>query len=225
VARTKSLLENLGGCAVQGYRAPSYSIGAGNLWALRLLEETGHRYSASIYPIRHDLYGMPDAPRFAFTPEGCSELTKVPVTTILLAGSKCPCGGGGYFRLYPYAYSRWALRRVLEENDRFELVKTIPVDTGSPSTREPLEGVSLLIYEVHDRGVSKDGILELRLPVVGQTPRVPLRGLERGSPELVSSDQASPDTHMLEQSSPDALSTTEGDPPRMSFNISRQVQP
>ena len=69
-------------------------------------------YSSSIYPIHHDLYGMPDAPRFAFTPEGCRELIEVPVTTITLAGAKRPCGGGGYFRLYPYAYSRWALRRV-----------------------------------------------------------------------------------------------------------------
>jgi hypothetical protein len=101
------------------------------------------------------------------------------------------------------------LRRVLEEHDRFELVKPIPVDTGSPSTREPLEGVSLLIYEVQDRGAPKDGILEWPLPVVGQTRRVPLRGLEERSPEQVSRDHASPDIHMPDQSSPDALSTTE----------------
>lgn len=112
VARTKAALEDIGGCAIQGYRAPSYSIGACNLWALRVLEETGYRYSSSIYPIHHDLYGMPNAPRFAFTPEGCRRLVEVPVTTITLAGTKLPCGGGGYFRLYPYVYSRWALRRV-----------------------------------------------------------------------------------------------------------------
>ncbi|MGB5834339.1 MAG: XrtA system polysaccharide deacetylase [Thiohalocapsa sp.] len=112
VLRTKSMLEDLGGCTVQGYRAPSYSIGARNLWALRVLEETGHRYSSSIYPIHHDLYGMPEAPRFAFVPDGCERLLEVPVTTIVLAGLKLPCGGGGYFRLYPYFCSRWALRRV-----------------------------------------------------------------------------------------------------------------
>jgi hypothetical protein len=83
------------------------------------------------------------------------------------------------------------LRRVLERNDRFELVKTIPVDTGSPSTREPLDGVSLLIYEVHDRGAPKDGILELRLPVVGQTLRVPLRGLQERSPVQRPPEQSS----------------------------------
>ena len=137
VVRTKSVLEEIGGCAVCGYRAPSYSIGAGNLWALRVLEETGHRYSSSIYPIHHDLYGMPGAPRFAFTPEGCSELTEVPVTTILLAGSKRPCGGGGYFRLYPYAYSRWALRRVNRRDGRSAVFYFHPweIDPDQPRQR------------------------------------------------------------------------------------------
>ena len=112
VARTKALLEDIGGVAVQGYRAPSYSIGRDNLWALRTLEETGHRYSSSIYPIHHDLYGMPEAPRFAFCPPGCEDLVEIPVTTVAFGERKFPCGGGGYFRLFPYVYSRWALRRV-----------------------------------------------------------------------------------------------------------------
>ncbi len=112
LTRTKALLEDIGGTQVLGYRAPSYSIGAGNLWALRVLEETGHHYSSSIYPIRHDLYGMPEAPRFCFRPAGCERLLEVPVTTVAFGERKYPCGGGGYFRLFPYAYSRWALRRV-----------------------------------------------------------------------------------------------------------------
>jgi polysaccharide deacetylase family protein (PEP-CTERM system associated) len=112
VSRTRALLEDIGGVPVHGYRAPSYSIGRGNLWALRVLEETGHRYSSSIYPIHHDLYGMPEAPRFAFRPAHCDSLVEVPVTTVAVAGRKLPCGGGGYFRLFPYAYSRWALRQV-----------------------------------------------------------------------------------------------------------------
>lgn len=112
VTRTKALLEDIGGTPVHGYRAPSYSIGARNLWALRVLEETGHRYSSSIYPIRHDLYGMPEAPRFCFLPAVCEEMLEVPVTTVAFGERKFPCGGGGYFRLFPYAYSRWALRRV-----------------------------------------------------------------------------------------------------------------
>ncbi len=111
VTRTKALLEDLSGRPVLGYRAASYSIGSGNLWALDVLAETGHSYSSSIYPIRHDLYGMPDAPRFAFRP-GSLELLEFPVTTVRLAGRNLPCGGGGWFRLVPYAGTRWAMRRV-----------------------------------------------------------------------------------------------------------------
>ena len=111
VIRTKSLLEDLSGKQVRGYRAASYSIGADNLWALDVLQETGHQYSSSIYPIRHDLYGMPEAPRFPFHPGGDGFL-EVPVTTVEVMGRNYPCGGGGYFRLFPYRLSRWALRRV-----------------------------------------------------------------------------------------------------------------
>ncbi len=111
VIRTKHLLENLSGKQVRGYRAASYSIGADNLWALDILQEAGHQYSSSIYPIRHDLYGMPEAPRFPFHPGGDGFL-EVPVTTVEVMGRNYPCGGGGYFRLFPYRLFRWALRRV-----------------------------------------------------------------------------------------------------------------
>jgi polysaccharide deacetylase family protein (PEP-CTERM system associated) len=111
VTRTKGLLEDIGGVEVRGYRAPSYSIDARNLWALDVLQEAGHRYSSSIYPIRHDLYGMPDAPRFAFQPRP-DGILEIPVTTVELGGRKLPCGGGGYFRLLPYPLFRWMLRRV-----------------------------------------------------------------------------------------------------------------
>lgn len=115
VTRTKQLLEDLGGVEVQGYRAASYSIGEKNLWALDVLHEAGYRYSSSIYPIKHDLYGMPHAPRFAFRPKP-DGILEVPVTTVMLGGRKFPCGGGGYFRLFPYALSRWAMRRVNEQD-------------------------------------------------------------------------------------------------------------
>jgi polysaccharide deacetylase family protein (PEP-CTERM system associated) len=111
VTRTKKLLEDIGGCPVRGYRAASYSIGATNLWALDVLHEAGHEYSSSIYPIHHDLYGMPEAPRFAFRHNG-NGLLEIPVTTVELFNRKLPCGGGGYFRLLPYRVSRWAMRRV-----------------------------------------------------------------------------------------------------------------
>jgi polysaccharide deacetylase family protein (PEP-CTERM system associated) len=112
VRRTRALLEDTTGTPVLGYRAASYSIGRDNLWALDELQESGYRYSSSIYPIRHDLYGMPEAPRFAFRHRDESGLLEVPVTTVEIGRRKFPCGGGGYFRLFPYALSRWALNRV-----------------------------------------------------------------------------------------------------------------
>ena len=110
VKRAKALLEDLGGVPVIGYRAPSFSIGAGNLWAFDVLQEAGYRYSSSVYPIVHDHYGMPDAPRFAHpVREG---LVEIPVTTNRIAGRNLPSSGGGYFRLLPYAVSRWLIERV-----------------------------------------------------------------------------------------------------------------
>ncbi len=111
VTRTKALLEDLGGQAVIGYRAASYSIGADNLWALDVLADTGHRYSSSIVPVRHDLYGMPGAPRFPF-PAADDRLLEIPITTVPILGRNLNCGGGGWFRLFPYRFSRWALQRV-----------------------------------------------------------------------------------------------------------------
>ncbi len=111
VIRTRCILEDIGGVSVRGYRAASYSIGRDNLWALDILQETGHEYSSSIYPIHHDLYGMPEADRFAHHLNGL-DILEIPVTTVCIRGTKLPCGGGGYFRLLPYVVSRWALKRV-----------------------------------------------------------------------------------------------------------------
>jgi polysaccharide deacetylase family protein (PEP-CTERM system associated) len=112
VTRAKKLLEDIAGVEVKGYRAPSFSIGRCNLWALQCLSEAGYRYSSSVYPIHHDHYGMPEAPRFAFYPEGAGGLLELPVTTISLFKRNLPAGGGGYFRLLPYQVSRWCLNRV-----------------------------------------------------------------------------------------------------------------
>jgi polysaccharide deacetylase family protein (PEP-CTERM system associated) len=111
ISKTKALLEDISGSEVCGYRAASYSIVADTLWAHELLQEAGYRYSSSIYPIRHDLYGIPDAPRFAYRPEN-GELLEIPVTTLPLFKNNLPCGGGGYFRLLPYRVSRWAMKQV-----------------------------------------------------------------------------------------------------------------
>lgn len=115
VIESKKILEDMGGVPVRGYRAASFSIGERNLWALDVLDEAGYEYSSSIYPIYHDHYGMPDAPRFAFRPLEEKPLVEIPVTTVELLGRRFPCGGGGYFRLLPYGFSRWAMRQVNEE--------------------------------------------------------------------------------------------------------------
>lgn len=112
VQRSRAALEDAGGVSVKGYRAASYSIGAGNLWALEILSELGFSYSSSIYPVKHDLYGMPEAPRFAFHPDNAPNLLEIPVTTVVLGNRNIPAGGGGYFRLFPYVLSKWAIERV-----------------------------------------------------------------------------------------------------------------
>jgi len=114
IQHAKQLLEDIGGVVVQGYRAPSFSIGTGNLWAFDCLLEAGYRYSSSIYPIKHDHYGMPDAPRFAH--EVADGLVEIPVTTLRMNGRNWPSSGGGYFRLLPYALSRWMIGKVNAED-------------------------------------------------------------------------------------------------------------
>jgi len=134
IRSSKALLEDIGGQAVVGYRAPSFSIGHANLWALDALHEAGYKYSSSIYPIAHDHYGMPDAPRFAFYPNGPDGLLEVPITTVKMAGRNLPAGGGGYFRLLPYALSRWMVKRVNEQDQEPALFYFHPweVDPGQP---------------------------------------------------------------------------------------------
>lgn len=110
VVRAKALLEDIGGRPVLGYRAPSFSIAGGNLWALDVLARAGYRYSSSVYPVAHDHYGMPGAPRFAYRlPNG---LLEVPPTTLKVGARNLPASGGGWFRFFPYALSRALIRRV-----------------------------------------------------------------------------------------------------------------
>ncbi|WP_018141249.1 XrtA system polysaccharide deacetylase [Thioalkalivibrio sp. ALJ7] len=111
VIRARGLLEDLSGSPIRGYRAPSFSIGADNLWALEILDETGHDYSSSIYPVRHDHYGMPSAPREPHRPLD-GGILELPPATLRMAGRNLPAAGGGYFRLLPYSISRRALQRI-----------------------------------------------------------------------------------------------------------------
>jgi len=111
IFRAKGLLEDAGGVSVTGYRAPTFSIGPKTPWALSILAETGHRYSSSVYPVQHDLYGSPDASRVPYRDAG-SGLWEFPMTTLRVLSKNLPCSGGGYFRLLPYPLFRFLLRRA-----------------------------------------------------------------------------------------------------------------
>jgi polysaccharide deacetylase family protein (PEP-CTERM system associated) len=131
--RTRALLEDIGGQRVSGYRAPSFSIDKRTPWAHEILAEEGYAYSSSVAPVAHDHYGWPEAPRFAFRPVADSALIELPVTTAKLGSRIVAAGGGGFFRLLPYAFSRWAIRQV-NDADRPAIFYFHPweIDPGQP---------------------------------------------------------------------------------------------
>lgn len=141
VMRSKAILEDIGGQAILGYRAPSFSIGRHNLWALDILEEAGYRYSSSIYPIQHDHYGMPEAPRFAHHPRTHHGLLELPITTMRLFKRNFPAGGGGYFRLWPYPVSRWFLQRLNHLERRSAIFYFHPWEIDHKQPRQ--QGISM----------------------------------------------------------------------------------
>jgi polysaccharide deacetylase family protein (PEP-CTERM system associated) len=114
VRRSKRVLEEAGGVVVRGYRAPTFSIGRGSTWAHSILAEAGYKYSSSVYPIKHDLYGTPGAPRTAFAP--FPGMLEIPLTTVRVLGMDLPASGGGYFRLLPYPLTRGLLTHASRVN-------------------------------------------------------------------------------------------------------------
>jgi polysaccharide deactylase family protein, PEP-CTERM locus subfamily len=118
IARARSVIEDASGAAVTGYRAPSFSIDARTPWAFEVLAEQGYSYSSSVAPVAHDHYGWREAPRFAFHPLAGSDLVEIPVTTATFGGRRLAAGGGGFFRVLPYGFSRWAIRQVNREHGR-----------------------------------------------------------------------------------------------------------
>lgn len=118
IERSRKALEDAGGVAITGYRAPSFSIDQRTPWAYMVLAEQGFAYSSSVAPISHDHYGWRAAPRFAFKPLPWSALIELPVTTAHFAGRRLAAGGGGFFRVLPYGFSRWAIRQVNTEDRR-----------------------------------------------------------------------------------------------------------
>jgi polysaccharide deacetylase family protein (PEP-CTERM system associated) len=139
VTRAKKLLEDIAGAAVSGYRAPSFSISSTNPWAFDCLQTAGYRYSSSVYPVAHDHYGVPDAPRFPYRVR--AGLLEIPITTVRVFGRNLPAGGGGYFRLAPYSLSRWAIERFNADEKRPAIFYMHPWEIDPEQPRVP--GTSL----------------------------------------------------------------------------------
>lgn len=136
--RSRALLEDASGQAVKGYRAPSFSIDQRSPWAHAILAEEGYAYSSSVAPIRHDHYGWPQSPRFAWKPVAGSPLVELPVTTAVWGKRRLAAGGGGFFRLLPYGFSRWAIGQVNGRDQRPAIIYFHPweIDTGQPRMKD-----------------------------------------------------------------------------------------
>lgn len=134
IAKTRKILEDSTGQAVTGYRAPSFSIDQRTPWAHEILAEHGYAYSSSVAPIKHDHYGWAEAPRFAFRPVAGSDFVEMPVTTVELGPKRLAAGGGGFFRILPYAFSKWAVRKVNVHDGRPAIIYFHPweIDPGQP---------------------------------------------------------------------------------------------
>ena len=140
--RARIAIEDACGQSPIGYRAPSFSIDARTPWAHRVLAEEGYAYSSSVAPVRHDHYGWPEAPRFAFRPVEGASLIELPVTTVEISGRRMAAGGGGFFRLLPYRFSSWAISRVNRDEGRPAIFYFHPweIDPGQPRvSRAPLK--------------------------------------------------------------------------------------
>jgi polysaccharide deacetylase family protein (PEP-CTERM system associated) len=134
VHQSKGILEDLGGVPVIGYRAPTFSIGRESSWAHAILQEEGYRYSSSVYPIKHDLYGTPGAPRTVFAP--LAGLIEVPLTTVRVLGVDVPASGGGFFRLFPYKINRRLLAYANDRNHAPAIFYTHPWEFDPEQPRQ-----------------------------------------------------------------------------------------
>jgi polysaccharide deacetylase family protein (PEP-CTERM system associated) len=131
---SRKTIEDAAGVRINGYRAPSFSIDQRTPWAYAELAEQGFTYSSSVAPIVHDHYGWREAPRFAFKPLPWADVIEIPVTTAEFAGRRLAAGGGGFFRVLPYAFSRWAIRQVNRREGRPAVFYFHPweIDPGQP---------------------------------------------------------------------------------------------
>ena len=155
--RSRAAIEDAAGQQITGYRAPSFSIDLRTPWAHAVLAEAGYAYSSSVAPVLHDHYGWPEAPRFAFRPLSDSGLIELPVTTVKIAGRNFAAGGGGFFRLFPYGLSRWAIREVNRKEKRPAIFYFHPweIDPEQPRVAEAPLKSRLRHYTNLDRMAGK----------------------------------------------------------------------
>ena len=145
VRRSKAILENITGRPVAGYRAPSYSITPRSLWALDVLVEEGYEYDSSIFPIRHDRYGIPVSERLPYVVSRQSgSIVEVPGSTTTFGPLNLPIAGGGYFRLLPYWWTRWGIARVNEREGRSAIFYLHPWEIDPEQPRLPAGRLSRL---------------------------------------------------------------------------------
>jgi polysaccharide deacetylase family protein (PEP-CTERM system associated) len=153
VERAKGLIEQAGGVGVVGYRAPTFSVVRETLWSLDVLADQGFEYDSSIFPIVHDRYGIPDAPRFPHrrtTPSG-AHLAEFPMSTVARGRWRIPVAGGGYFRLFPYALTRRALKDINAREGQPAMVYLHPWELDGDQPRLPLRPLSRFRHSVNTR--------------------------------------------------------------------------
>ncbi|OYW46590.1 MAG: polysaccharide deacetylase [Sphingomonadales bacterium 32-68-7] len=194
--RARKAIEDAGGVAVSGYRAPNFSLDRRTPWAFAELAERGYRYSSSVAPVAYGDLGWAEAPRFAFKPLPWADLVELPVTTALFAGKRLAAGGGGFFRALPYGFNRWAIRQVNRRDGRPALFYLHPweIDPGQPRVAGAPLGPRLRHYA--RRGEMAARLRELirefawgRLDLLAYREAARLGAEERGPPSALSQDR------------------------------------
>ena len=159
--RSRKLIEDAAGVAVTGYRAPSFSIDQRTPWAHEILAEQGYTYSSSVAPIKHDHYGWAEAPRFAFFPVAGSDFLEIPVTTAQFGPKRLAAGGGGFFRLLPYAFSHWAINQVNRRDGRPAVIYFHPWEIDPDQPRVANAPIKSKIRHYTKLGVMADKLRRL----------------------------------------------------------------
>jgi polysaccharide deacetylase family protein (PEP-CTERM system associated) len=181
IRRARHVLEDVSGQRVTGYRAPSYSITRRSLWALDILVEEGYTFDSSIFPIHHDRYGIPGTPRHPHVLKlAAGSLIEVPPSTVRVGAMTLPVAGGGYFRLLPYAWTRWGIARLNNHEQRPAVFFLHPWEMDADQPRLPVKGLSRLR---HYRNLDQT---EVRLRQLLKSFHFgPLRGLLSTVPETI----------------------------------------